>query len=70
MSKSMNLNYPFPWSDPGPGPPANTCFFGCGPTRVDYLKRYLDRFSRFVGLTVVTDRQTDRRTDTRTSTQR
>jgi len=30
--------------------------------RVDYLKQYLDRFIRFVGLMVVTDRQTDRQT--------
>ena len=34
-----------------------------------YLKRDLDRFSHFVGLTVVTDRQTDRQTDTQTTLQ-
>jgi len=38
--------------------PCNTWFLG--PLPSPQLKRHVDRFSRFAGITTVTDRQTDR----------
>jgi len=44
----------------GCGLPSNTWFPSAHPTSLLYPKRHLDWFSRFTGLTNVTDRPTDR----------
>jgi len=53
-------NVPLPWGSEPQGPIYYTVPWA-HPS--PYSKRHLDRFRRFAGLTVVTDRRTDRQTD-------
>ena len=60
---SSRHRVPILYSGP-PFSPENCPFmWGSKPHRSPHPKWHLERFSRFTGLTIVTDRQTDRQTD-------
>jgi len=66
VSPYFTMGHPFPTKiapfHGGSGPPSNTRMMVPWAHLSPQPKQYLDRFSRFAGLTSVTDRQTDKQT--------